>query len=170
MTSRKDEIDRIRKVLCLLAEDKTILNSDRFSTQPVVMSPLVEHMLSPIEFRRAGSARVVCARSNSGKTRAAHFLMNGNYPYRPERSLLLSAAGMNDFATDFASSVGAPKEIAPRLYDILCDALRYKRQDVSSVVQVVLSSVLQESKRLSARSRCMDSVKSNQPHLAQFAN
>lgn len=77
-----------------------------FVGTPVVISPHVERMTEAYHVAATGRVYVMCAPANSGKTSAAELFVHGKYRFRPRRSLMVSAAEMTDFASEFASELG----------------------------------------------------------------
>jgi hypothetical protein len=70
-----------------------------------------------------GRIIVVCSPADSGKTKAAEFFIHGKHPYRPDRSLMISAASMEDFEGQFSSKELGVESAGPHLGQILCVAL-----------------------------------------------
>lgn len=112
----------LKGTLAVKAMARTVL-SGGYDGLPVVKSPPIERMLDAYRIEERGSVVVMCAPEDSGKTRAAEFLMNGNYPYRPQRALMVSAASMKDFEKDFAIDHLGVEHAAGSLGEILCSAL-----------------------------------------------
>lgn len=132
----KGLVKRVQEGLCRDVDAKTVLNGG-YSGEHVVMSPHIIHMLSNYAISSTGRVLVVCAPADSGKSRAAYFLIHGNHPYRPKRSLMISAAGMEDFPAEFSALLGAPKA-APNLSELLCTALaKTKEPKDRSASQIV---------------------------------
>jgi hypothetical protein len=86
------------------------------------MSPHIRRMTGAYSVASTGRIIVVCAPANSGKHTAAEFFMHGNHPFRPERSLMISAAGMEDFPLNFSEVLGV-KSAHLHLPELFCLAL-----------------------------------------------
>jgi hypothetical protein len=103
------------------AAEKSVLNGG-YNGKPVVMSPHIRRMTRAYSVASTGRILVMCAPASSGKSTAAEFFMHGNHPFRPERSLMISAAGMKDFPLNFSERMGV-KSAHDQLEEILCLAL-----------------------------------------------
>jgi hypothetical protein len=112
----------LKSTLACDAKAKTVLNGD-YSGSDVVKSPHIEHMLDAYKVASTGRIIVVCSPADSGKTKAAEFLIHGKHPYRPDRSLMISAASMEDFEGQFSSKELGVKSAGPHLGQLLCVAL-----------------------------------------------
>mmetsp|Transcript_49557 Transcript_49557/g.120265 ORF Transcript_49557/g.120265 Transcript_49557/m.120265 type:complete len:276 (-) Transcript_49557:199-1026(-) len=103
------------------------------------MSPHIKRMIEAYSVASTGRVIVVCAPANSGKSTAAEFFIHGNHPFRPERSLMISAAGMTDFALTFSELLGL-KSARLHLDELLCLALNQKFDDLSAGGKWVLEA------------------------------
>jgi hypothetical protein len=128
----------LRLSLARDAAKETVLNGG-YSGRPVVKSPHIERMVAAYRIAARGMIAVMCAPGNSGKHTAAEFFIHGNHPFRPERSLMVSAAGMDDFALQFSELLGV-KSASLEMDDILCMALSQKSQDSSAAANLVLKA------------------------------
>jgi hypothetical protein len=105
------------------AAGKSVLNGG-YSGKPVVMSPHIRRMTDSsvqccLHWKHISC---VCAPAGSGKSTAVEFFMHGNHPLRPERSLMISAAGMKYFPLNFSELMGV-KSAHLRLDETLCNCL-----------------------------------------------
>jgi hypothetical protein len=81
-------------------------------------------MLEAYRVASGGRIIVVCSPADSGKTKAAEFLIHGKHPFRPPRSLMIDSSAMEDFPTEFCrDELGVEKQAGPVLGQILCKAL-----------------------------------------------
>lgn len=140
-SSRNQIVDKalIEKLKISLARDageKSVLNGG-YNGKPVVMSPHIRRMAEAYSIASTGRVIVMCAPANSGKSTAAEFFMHGNHPFRPERSLLISAAGMKDFPLNFSELLGV-KSAHLQLDELLCLALTQKFGDLPVGGKLVL--------------------------------
>jgi hypothetical protein len=97
---RKGRVETLKLSLSHDAHAKTVLNGG-YKGHPVAKSPHIERMLAVYRISTIGRVVVVYAPADSGKTRAAEYMIHGNHPHRPDCSLMLSAASMKDFSRDF---------------------------------------------------------------------
>jgi hypothetical protein len=132
----KGRIENLKATLARDAAAKTVLNVGGYSGEDVVKSPHIERMLDAYKHASGGRVIVMCAPADSGKTTAAEFFLHGQHPLRPERSLMVSAAAMEDFAGEFSSMLGVAS-IGPNLGGFLCSALSQKPKKSSSVAELV---------------------------------
>jgi hypothetical protein len=109
--------------LARAASRKTVLDGG-VKNKDVVISPQIEKMLAAYLFASRGRVIVVCTPSGTGKTTAAEFLMHGKHPYRPDRSLKISAASLRDFPVEYAEKGLGVKKAGYFLGGILCRALK----------------------------------------------
>jgi hypothetical protein len=124
----------VQAILARDAAAKTVL-SGGYEGTPVVLSPHIERMLEAYHVAAKGRVIVMCSPADSGKTRAAEFLVHGDYPFRPERSLVISAAGMDDFAKDFAAQLGV-SNARSKLGEFILGALSRKQKLPSSAADI----------------------------------
>lgn len=117
----KGLIERLRVSLARDAAAKTVLNGG-YLGEPVVKSPHIERMLAAYRVATTGRVIVMYSPADSGKSVAAEFFMHGAHPYRPDRSLMLSAAGMKNFPEEYATLLGV-KSVKLQLGAYLCNAL-----------------------------------------------
>eukprot|EP00977_Amphora_coffeiformis_P028675 scaffold36484_cov229-Amphora_coffeaeformis.AAC.11 len=89
-------------------------------------------MLEAYHVAAKGRVIVMCSPADSGKTRAAEFLVHGDYPFRPERSLVISASGMNDFAKEFAAQLGV-SNVHSKLGEFILGALSRKQRSAAEI-------------------------------------
>ena len=89
----------------------------------VVKSPHIERMVASYRVASGGRVIVMCSPTDTGKTIAAEFFVHGKHPFRPERSLMISAAGMEDVETEFSSLILGFEGVGPFLGEYLCSAL-----------------------------------------------
>jgi hypothetical protein len=117
--------ERLKVALACAAEAKTMLNGGVvIDRRAVVNSPLIDRMVDAYSIASTGKILVVCTPVDTGKTSAARFLMHGKHPFRPDRSLMVSATSMKDFPVDYTRDVlGVEKQAGPVLGQILCRAL-----------------------------------------------
>jgi hypothetical protein len=80
-------------------------------------------MLDAYEMAAGGGALVLCSPPDSGKTCAAEYLLFGNHNFRPDRSLMISAVAMENFAAEFSTHSLKCKGVEPFLGQLLCQAL-----------------------------------------------
>jgi hypothetical protein len=105
--------ETLKATLACAAQANTILTGGVIGTD-IVESPLIDSMLDAYISASRGRTIVVCAPADSGKTHAAEFLMHGKHPFRPDRSLKINAASMQDFPVDFSrDELGVEKQAGP---------------------------------------------------------
>lgn len=102
---QKQQNAAVQAILSNDAAGKTVLNGG-YDGSPVVMSPHIQAMIRAYKLASRGRVIVMCSPADSGKTRAAEFLLHGAYSYRPTRSLMISAAGMSNFEREFSEKLG----------------------------------------------------------------
>jgi hypothetical protein len=91
-------------------------------------------MLSAYCVATTGRVIVVYSPADNGKSVASEFFIHGTHPFRPERSLMLSAAGMTNFPKEYAALLGV-KSVESQLGAYLCNAL--VGNPPSSAVEVI---------------------------------
>jgi hypothetical protein len=115
--------ETLKATLAAAAGEGTVLNGG-YEGSDVVKSPHIERMLAAYRVASGGRIIVVCSPADSGKTKAAEFLIHGKHPFRPARSLMIDASAMEDFPTEFSrDELGVEKQAGPVLGQILCKAL-----------------------------------------------
>ena len=134
----KGRIDNLKATLARNAVAKTVMNGG-YSGKDVVKSPHIERMFDAYRVASGGRVIVMCAPADSGKTRAAEFFVHGKHPYRPDRSLMVSATAMEDFAGDFSLKLGVAS-MGPDLGEILCSALSQEPKKSSSTAELVVKA------------------------------
>jgi len=100
---------------------------------------LLERMVAAYSIASTGRIVVMCSPADNGKSTAAEFFIHGNHPFRPERSLMVSAAGMDDFALQLSELLGV-KSASLEMDELLCMALAQKSQDSSAAADLVLEA------------------------------
>jgi hypothetical protein len=94
------------------------------ATRGLISSPHSERMLAAYRVASGGRSIVVCSPADSGKTKAAKYLIHGKRPFRPVRSLMIDSSAMEEFPTEFSrDELGVEKQAEPVLGQILCKAL-----------------------------------------------
>jgi hypothetical protein len=132
-------IEKLKLSLARDAAAKTVLNGT-YNGKPVVMSPHIKCMISAYRASyEVGKVVVMCSPGNSGKSSAARFLIHGEHPARPQRSLIVSAKGMVDFALQFSELLGV-KSASAESDEHLCIALTQISQDSSAAAGLVLKA------------------------------
>eukprot|EP00978_Attheya_sp_CCMP212_P030991 scaffold115776_cov53-Attheya_sp.AAC.1 len=96
-------------------------------------------MVAAYSIASRGRIVVMCSPANNGKSTAAEFFIHGNHPFRPERSLMVSAAAMDNFALQLSELMGV-ESASKEMGDILCMALAQKSQDSSAAADLVLKA------------------------------
>jgi hypothetical protein len=134
----KEVVEKLKLSLARDAAEKTILNGG-YSGEPVVKSPHIELMVAAYSIASRGRIAVMCSPVDNGKSTAAEFFIHGNHPFRPERSLMVSAAGMDNFALQLSELMGV-KSASLEMDELLCMALAQKSQDSSAAVDLVLKA------------------------------
>ncbi len=115
--------ETLKATLAAAAGEGTVLNGG-YEGSDVVKSPHIERMLAAYRVASGGRIIVVCSPADSGKTKAAEFLIHGKHPFRPARSLMVSATAMEDFPTEFSRDELGVEKAGPVLGQILCKALK----------------------------------------------
>jgi len=133
---QKGRIENLKATLARDAAAKTVLNGG-YAGKPVVKSPHIERMVAAYRVASSGRVIVMYSPADSGKTRAAEFFLHGKHPFRPGRSLMASAAAMEDFATQFSSKQLRIASVGPDLGEILCGALAHQETTTSNSGDVV---------------------------------
>jgi len=112
----------LKATLARAAAERTVLDGG-VKNKDLVVSAHIKHMLVSYRGAATGGVVVVCSPPDSGKTHAAEFLMHGDHPFRPDRSLKVTAVSMKDFPSEYASECLGVEKAAPTMSRILCDAL-----------------------------------------------
>lgn len=112
----------VKILLAQHAADKTFINGDIIHKK-VVISPHIKCMLDAYEMATGGGVLVLCAPPDSGKTCAAEYMVFGDHKFRPDRSLMISAVAMENFAAEFSTQSLNCKRAEPFLAELLCQAL-----------------------------------------------
>jgi hypothetical protein len=134
----KGLVERLKISLARDATEKSVLNGG-YNGKPVVMSPHIRRMIDAYSVASTGRIIVVCAPANSGKSTAAEFFMHGNHPFCPERSIMISAAGMEDFPLQFSELLGV-ESAHLQLDELICLALTQKPGDLPVGDSLVLKA------------------------------
>lgn len=121
----------------------------------VVVSPNIKHMLVSYRGASTGGVVVVCSPPDSGKTHAAEFLMHGDHPFRPDRSLKVTTVSMKDFPSEYASECLGVEKAAPTINRILCDALSSTEVARGSAAATAASNLVAEGRNLADEVLCM---------------
>ena len=134
----KGLVEKLKVSLARDATEKTVLNGG-YSGEPVVKSPHIQRMVAVYSIASTGRIVVMCSPADNGKSTAAEFFIHGNHPFRPERSLMVSAAAMDDFALQLSELLGV-KSARLEMDELLCMALAQKSQDSSAAADLVLKA------------------------------
>ena len=132
----KGLVEQLKLSLARDAAEKTVLNGG-YHGEPVVKSPLIQRMLAAYGVASTGRVIVVCSPADNGKSVASEFFVHGAHPFRPQRSLMLSAAGMTNFPKEYAAMLGV-KSVESQLGAYLCNALAGKASAAGDVAGEVI--------------------------------
>jgi hypothetical protein len=127
----KGRLETLKATLTRDAAAKTVLNGG-YAGKQVVKSPHIERMVAAYRVASSGRVIIMYSPADNGKTRAAEFFLHGKHPFRPDRSLMASAAAMEDFATQFSSKQLRIASVGPNLGEILCGALAHQETTTSN--------------------------------------
>jgi hypothetical protein len=81
------------------------------------------------------------------------FLMHGDHPFRPDRSLKVTAISMKDFPSEYAAECLGVEKAAPTMSRILCDAL--SSTEVARGPVAAVSNLVTKDRDLADKVLCM---------------
>lgn len=131
----KGLVEQLELSLARDAAAKTVLNGG-YLGEPVVKSPHIQRMLAAYGVASTGRVIVTYSPADSGKSLASEFFVHGTHPFRPERSIMLSAAGMANFPKEYAAMLGV-KCVESQLGVYLCNALVGKAEVSAAAGEVI---------------------------------